>query len=113
MSGCVTRRQKGKTVMGKRDGVGGGGGRSGWMVSLGGKLGPRNLVCWREERRRVGLLLARVGQQSPILDFFPLLSNENLSKGFKKIQVEMLDIRFEFFNLFSHQTKINWHVKRC
>lgn len=83
MNGCITRRQKGKTVMGKRKYVGGAGWGSGWMVNLGGKLGPRSLVCWREDRRPGGLLCVRVGQQHPILDSPPpFLSNKNLSKVF-------------------------------
>lgn len=69
MTGCVTRKQKGKTVMGKRHCVGGGGGGSGWLVSLGGKrpqeLGPL------ERGEKVSGILVRLGRQSPMLDFFP------------------------------------------
>ena len=46
MNRGVTRRHKGETVMGEESVLKGTGG----MLSLGGKLGPRSSVCWREER---------------------------------------------------------------
>lgn len=76
--------------------------RGKWLAGeLGRQTGPQKLGLL-ERGEKVSGILVRVGQQSPMLDFFPLLSNENLSKSFQKIQVEVLDVRFEFFNLFRH-----------
>lgn len=55
--------------MGKRHCVGGGGGGSGWLVSLGGKR-PQELGPLERGEKGSGILV-RLGRQSPMLDFFP------------------------------------------